>query len=530
MSLPVQDVGEFVAGLLEKSVHLTLDGDQLRYRAPPGALQGEDLEQIRARKPELVEFLRQSAQSREPVLLRRGDRRFSPPLFAQQSLVEVYKGVADPGSLHLGFAWRLRGHLEVGALGDAINAMFVRHPALRTRYVRGESAECVVETLPHVTVCTAIHDLSEVPENLRDSETRRRIVALTTERFDLQSGPLVRHALFRLEDAEHILVLIVHHSIIDMWSFGILSRDLFVTYGALANAETPVLPALELEFSDYASWVREWIHSEGGLRSLAFWRALLRSVENPFWLPKPHPDGGLPAEPHCGNSLLLTGAPLTRVRELARAEGSTVAGILLTAYVAALSYWAQSQSLLVVVAHFGRHLEQVWNLVGCFIQTWVLRADLQEDTGFRQLVRQITDRTAEAYKHIQVPFALLRPELAARAQEAPLLHILFNYRTLPGQLAQTPDVFDEVTISPFDIGSQSQALDENRGEKLNLSVDDRGDAIRLHLRYCDTRLSAQAVARFFDQFKAVLEHVMNDDGIHRPLSKLRAVAKLTTRV
>jgi hypothetical protein len=91
-------------------------------------------------------------------------------------------------------------------------------------------------------------------------------------------------------------------------------------------------------------------------------------------------------------------------------------------------------------------------------------------------------------------------------------------------------VFDEITISPFDIGLQSQALDERRGEKLNLSVDDRGDAIRLHLRYCDTRLTAQAVARFFDQFKAVLEHVMNGDGIHRPLSQLRSVATLTTRV
>src|SRR5262249_14516979 len=144
--------------------------------------------------------------------------------------------------------------------------------------------EAYVELLP-ATCGFALreHDLSDVI----DAEAQVR--ALCEEEahapFDLARGPLIRGRLIRLGAEDHVFLLTQHHIVSDGWSMGVLMRELGALYRAFAaGAENP-LPALEIQYPDYAAWQRQWLSGERLTTQAAYWRKALAGAPASLELP-----------------------------------------------------------------------------------------------------------------------------------------------------------------------------------------------------------------------------------------------------
>ncbi|PYA70055.1 non-ribosomal peptide synthetase, partial [Serratia marcescens] len=209
-----------------------------------------------------------------------------PLSFAQQRLwfLTQLEGLSE--TYHIPLALNLRGELALPAWRQSLDALYVRHEALRSRFVTVEG-QPQAHILPADALPLTVHDL----RGQQDAQSQARQLAqrLTEAPFDLTQGPLVRAALIRLADEEHLFLLICHHIISDGWSTGILLRELGALYGAFRRSDADPLPPLTLQYPDYAAWQRRYLTPERLAAQAQYWRETLSDAPALLTLPTDRP-------------------------------------------------------------------------------------------------------------------------------------------------------------------------------------------------------------------------------------------------
>ncbi|MET0399988.1 MAG: amino acid adenylation domain-containing protein, partial [Longimicrobiaceae bacterium] len=209
-----------------------------------------------------VEELRGAGVSPAPPIERVPRGGALPLSFAQQRLWLVDR--LEPGSAayNMAAALRLRGALDAAALRASLDALVARHESLRTTFAeRGGAPVQVVH--PAAPAALVMLDLGGVAEAAREAEAKRLAVEEALRPFDLAGGPLLRGALLRLGEDDHVLLVTLHHVVGDGWSMDVLVREVSVLYTALSRGEEPGLGELPVQYADFAVWQREWL--SGGI-------------------------------------------------------------------------------------------------------------------------------------------------------------------------------------------------------------------------------------------------------------------------
>src|SRR6185437_10735240 len=178
-----------------------------------------------------------------------------PLSFGQQQLWFIDRCAPGNAMYNIPLAIGLRGPLDPGALGDAIDDLVVRHEALRTRLVARPGGGPVQVIDPPGPVPVRVIDLS-VAGDEQPGRLRRLIDAEAMGPFDLAGGPLFRVSLIRLAGDDHVLLVVVHHVVFDGWSAGVFVREIAALYRQRACGEPSGLAELPVQFADYALWER----------------------------------------------------------------------------------------------------------------------------------------------------------------------------------------------------------------------------------------------------------------------------------
>ncbi|WP_431482087.1 non-ribosomal peptide synthetase [Pseudomonas gorinensis] len=397
-------------------------------------------------------------------------------------------------------ALRLRGELDEDAVRASFQHLIQRHEALRTRfYERDGQAFQRVDANSDFDL--HVIDLSHLPAAERDARAQQIREDEARTQFDLENGPLLRVTLVRLEDEDHQLLVTLHHIIADGWSLNLLIDEFSRLYAAAAQGQTLALPPLALQYADYASWQRQWLAEGEGQRQLAYWKAQLGEEHPALSLATDHPRSAQQRHTASRHSVRLGASLSEAIRQTAQSHESTPFMLLLAAFQTLLYRYSGQRDIRIGVPNANRPRQETQGLVGFFINTLVLRAELDGRLPFNQLLAATRQAALGAQAHQDLPFEQLL-EAFPQAREQGLFQVMFNHqqrdlsalRRLPGMLA------DELPWhsreAKFDLQLHTE---EDRNGRLGLSFD-----------YADELFEPATIQRLAEHFihllHAICEH------------------------
>uniref|UniRef100_UPI0035711F9B amino acid adenylation domain-containing protein n=1 Tax=Streptomyces longispororuber TaxID=68230 RepID=UPI0035711F9B len=459
----------------------------------------------------LAEYVGARTRSSRPALRRAGRRTGRVPLSFAQHRLRFLDELEPLPTYHLPLVVRLRGDLDVPALAAAVRDVVARHESLRTLFVtddRGVPAQVVVAEAD-VVLDVPVRDVAP-------DAVAAEVAAEVGRAFDLSVEIPVRACLLRCAPDEHVLVLLLHHIAADGESLGPLSRDLATAYAARRQGRAPRYPELAVTYADYTLWQRDLLgdaDDPGSVlsRQLAYWRTELADVPQPLRLPADRPRP--PVASHRGDTVAFRIAPEARagLDDVARAHGATVPMVLQSALAVLLHLMGGGDDVTVGSSIAGRTDEGLADLVGFFVNTWVLRADLSGDPSFEDVVRQVRDKAVTAYDHQDVPFERLVEALNPRRSTShhPLFQVAFSWQHGTGELElaelkTTPEPVVTGTAK-FDLLFQVDAA----------SQDDRaeGQGLTGLVEYATDLFDRSTAEALADRFTRLVGRLVADPGV-----------------
>ncbi|HEU4558073.1 MAG TPA: amino acid adenylation domain-containing protein, partial [Longimicrobium sp.] len=360
-----------------------------------------------------------------------------PLSFAQERLWFIDQ--LEPGSAvyNIPMAWHLGGALDRAALERSLGEIVRRHESLRTVFTEVDGSPLQV-IAPFGGFVLPVEDLSGLGED-RAAAVRRRVDEEAGRAFDLAAGPLFRATLLRVDEGEHVLLLVMHHIVSDGWSMGVFFRELSALYGAYRDGGESPLPELAVQYADYAVWQRSQLAGDALGRQLSYWKEQLAGAPELLELPTDHPRPAVQTFRGEWAGVNFPPELLERLRALGRSEGATLYMVLLGAFQVLLSRYGGGEDVVVGSPIAGRTRGEVEEVIGFFINTLVLCTHLSGDPSFREVLRRVRGVTLGAYEHQEVPFEKLVAELQPERSlsHSPLVQAMFtlqNARDLGGEI------------------------------------------------------------------------------------------------
>ncbi|NHZ33325.1 non-ribosomal peptide synthetase [Massilia rubra] len=441
------------------------------------------------------------------------DRRL-PLSFAQQRLWFLDRlNSAASVAYHIPVALRLRGVLRRDAVQGALDGLVARHESLRTCFVEhdGVPYQSIGEAAQGLTLTE--RDLSHLRGKELDNAVRLFATDEASAPFDLARGPLIRASLLRLAGDDHVLLVTQHHIISDGWSMGILVREFGRLYSAWCQGQRDPLPALTLQYADYAVWQRDWLQGERLELQKQFWRTRLSGAPALLALPLDRPRPAV--QGHEGASMAFTLAPevAAGVRQLAQRHGATLFMVLLGAWAALMSRLSGQDDVVIGTPVANRQRAEVEPMIGFFANTLAIRVQFDGDPDVDALVAQVKRVTLDAYEHQDIPFEQVVEALApARSvSHSPLFQVVFSLETGAPAAPDLPGL----TLAPLSAQRTTTQFD------LALSMSASGDTLEGNLSYSTALFDADSIARMVAAWRRLLTSMLAPaTGAAEPVGRL----------
>jgi amino acid adenylation domain-containing protein len=467
--------------------------------------------QIAERKQELLEFLHdygQSAAFVPPPILRQTIGGPAPLSFAQERLWFLEQ--LEPGNTAYNIcrASRLTGNLNFAALEASLNEIQRRHEVLRSaiRVIDGQPSQ-IAQSDCHLDL--PVVDLQNLANNECDAEVQRCIQEEALRPFDFGAGQFLRPLLLRTGKNEQILTITTHHMMSDAWSMGILTRELWALYEAFANDEASPLADLPIQYSDFAVWQKDWLQGDVVDSQLAYWKK--RLAEIPILnLPT---DRRRPARQSFRGARLQISLPeslTAAVNDLSYRFSVTPFMTLLAALQVLLYRYSGQEDVIVGSPIANRGCPELEPLIGFFVNSLILRADLSGTPSFKELLSRVRDTCLGSYAHQDLPFEKLVEELRPERDESrnPLFQVMFVL-----QNATRP--FSGITglrIEPIELETTHSPFD------LSLFLRERGGKYIGYIEYSTDLFNRDRIERMAGHFQTLLEGIIENS--ERPISTL----------
>jgi len=342
----------------------------------------------------------------------------------------------EPGcpAYNLPDAWRLIGPLDVTALERSLTAVVDRHEVLRTRFAAGGDGPRQ-HILPAAAIELAVVDLTETPDALADLLAKE---AMTPFDLAAASAPAMRQKLVRLGPEEHVLVLTMHHIVCDGWSYSIFFRDLSGFYEAFSAGQSVPPAPLTIHYADFAEWQRGELDDSGIERDLKYWVHQLGGELGVVDLPTDRPRPSVQTFNGARYEFTLEKDLTAALKGLASAERATLFMTLLAAFDVLVMRYAEQKDVIVGTPFANRTRPEIEGLIGCFVNTVVMRADLSGDPTFKALLDRVRCMTLDALEHQELPFEKLVETLKPVRDPArtPLFQVMFQLNNTPKPVEQ----------------------------------------------------------------------------------------------
>jgi len=431
-----------------------------------------------------------------------------PPSLAQQRLwfLDQLEGAgvaySMPGAL------RIEGKLDRHALESSLQEIASRHETLRSQFAMRDGAPVVriAESLPPISWI----DLRTMEMEEQRVEVERLAREDAEKPFDLAVGPLFRSTLIGLAEDSHVVLINMHHIVSDGWSMGILTREWSELYNAFAANKAPMLPALPVQYSDYAQWQREYLTGAELRRQADYWRHCLDGAPALLELPTDRPRP--PVQQYRGSTLdfSIPSSLVESLRRIGEETGASLFMVLSSVFGLLLSRYSGQRDVVIGSPTANRSRRELEPLIGFFVNTVALRLDVDPDATFRQLLEQTRQTALGAYAHQDISFEQLVEELKPERNlsHSPVFQVMFALQNTP---TATPRL-DGLTVSRLPGKSIVSKYD------LTLMAEEREDGIAATFEYNTDLFDRATIERMANHLRILLDGLIASP--ERPVSRL----------
>jgi hypothetical protein len=354
-------------------------------------------------------------------------------------------------------------------------------------------------------------DLTELPAAERSDQIFRLAQEEAGRPIDLAHGPLLRMTLLRLSEAEHVLLLTLHHLVGDAWSLDILLRELLTLYRAFAAGQPSPLEELPVQYADFAVWQRGWLRGAVLERELSYWRPQLAGPLPSIEIPTDRPRSSTLSFQTAMHSFKLPASLSTAIRLLSQREGVTPFMTLLAAFDSLLSLYTGQDDIIVATPIANRDRSEIEGLIGFFVNTLALRTDLSGDPTFEHLLGRVREVVIEAHAHRELHITEVEEHLGLNLR----FPVMFAFENVPNTWScTTPQTVLDISL----MNVEYRALGRR---DLNVSLWDDNTYIGGCVLYNADIFDETRVISMVEDFRAILKTFTEE-----PKQRLSVVQKM----
>ncbi|ACK67010.1 amino acid adenylation domain protein [Rippkaea orientalis PCC 8801] len=403
----------------------------------------------------------------------------------------------------------LQGQFNQTALEKSFNEIVRRHEILRTFFTTDQGKPVQV-ILPYLSLEFPVIDLSHLSSKEQETIIKKHTINEGQKPFDLTQIPLIRIIVLKLHPQKHLLLITLHHIIIDGWSGGVLMKELGLLYEAFCHKKSSPLPPLSIQYADFTIWQNDYLQSEKLKQQLSYWQEKLTSIPPLLELPTDYHRPPMQTFKGQCQTFELTPELSYQLKQLSQKNGSTLFMTLLAAWTILLSRYSRQQDIVIGSPIANRNRVEIEPLIGFFANTLVLRTNLSGNPAFSELLNQVRQVCLEAYTHQDIPFEklveALQPE--RNLSQTPLFQVMFvlqnaNYEELKLSDFTFRFLPKENTIAKFD---------------LTLSMLESQEKLTGEIEYNQDLFNCSTIARMAEHFLGLLGEIVRNP--QKPITEL----------
>ncbi len=409
-----QQIIKLMGRLRELGCRISADGDNLRLRKTKNDIPAELIQQIKINKTEILAFLNTAkdqavtSQKDIPKLPTNALKQLS---FAQQRLWFLGQIENSNATYNMPMSLQLEGKLNVDALFESLAYVIDRHESLRMYFPTVEGQPKIrIKNIENFNILS-VQDLSNLDQPTQSIMVQTLINNHVQEPFNLKTGPLFKAKLLQLKDDQFILLLNMHHISSDGWSIGIFIRELCHAYLTFSQGQKPTLEPLPIQYSDFATWQRNWLQGEVLETQINYWKKQLKDAPPRLELPTDYPRPPIQSYKGSHYSHTLTPELTEQLKTLSQQEGVSLYMLLLAVFNLLLSRYSRQDDLCIGSPIANRPHPQTEGLIGFFANTLVMRNQIKSEQSFQQFLHQTRQTCLDAYQHQDIPFEFLVEQL-----------------------------------------------------------------------------------------------------------------------
>ncbi|WP_261888098.1 non-ribosomal peptide synthetase [Vibrio rhizosphaerae] len=427
-----------------------------------------------------------SAQQHLPTITPHSDQQTPPLSLAQQRLWFLSQmNPAASSAYVIAGGTRLCGQLDVAALQQALDRIVARHEILRTHFTECDGLATQVVESEAVGFPLVIATQTDAPFQ---------------PQFSLDSGRLLQGQLIRVSDEEHWLRIAMHHMISDGWSVNVFIRELGELYNAFTHGAADPLPALTIQYGDFAAWQQRYLQGDVLQQQQAYWMQQLQGIPDCLTLPT---DRSRPAYQSYAGAVIpvqLDQAITDGLKDLSRRHGCTLYMTLLASWSALMGRLASQDDVVIGTPIAGRTRAEVEPLIGMFVNTQAIRVDLSDRPNAIDLLAQVKTTTLAAQAHQDIPFEQVVESVAPtrNMSHPPLFQVMLSLQNTP----QEAQALSGVTLSLLETERRTAQFD------LTLDLFEMDGQLSGTLNYATALFDAATVERYLGYWQALLQQMI----------------------
>jgi amino acid adenylation domain-containing protein len=420
---------------------------------------------------------------------------------------------------HMPWVFRLKGQLDPVVLESSFKAIVARHEILRTvisekdgvGYQQWKNAE--EWSMEYLDESVLLQTHADIANYIREK--------INTP-YDLSADFMLKVTLIRISATEHILAGMVHHIAFDGWSIGVLVKELKELYAAGIEQRPSALPGLPVQYADYSLWQRDYLSDEVMEKRLSYWKEKLKDV-TPLGLQTDYPRNSAQRAKSERMGITVSKEVYDRLVLVSRREGATLFMTLLASFQALIYRYTGQADICVGTPVAGRAQKEVEGLIGFFINTLVLRGQVEGDKSFTSLLRDVRQMTLDAFEHQDMPFEKIVDELGVERDMSrnPVFQVMFIVQNAPEAGALQ---LGEVELSEEGSGEFHSPFD------LSVEAIESSDTLQLFIGYRCDLFRKETIESLLNHYLTLLQAISRntDEVIDRlPLLSAEEIKTIT---